>query len=105
MTQQATKKRTLRPLKDRVLAQRIEQEESTKGGIIIPDSAKQKQEIARVMAVGPGKTTEENKTIEMPVKVGDLILMDRYSSQEVTLDDEEFIIVKADDIIAVVEIA
>lgn len=103
MTGQATKKKVLKPLKDRVLAKRIEEEESTQGGIIIPDSAKQKQEIAEVIAVGPGKQTESNKTIEMPVKVGDLILMDRYSSQEVTLDNEEYIIVKADDIIAVVE--
>ncbi len=103
MTDQAMKKKVLRPLKDRVLAKRIEEETSTKGGIIIPDSAKQKQEVAEVVAVGPGKQTENNQTIEMPVKVGDLILMDRYGSQEVTLDDEEYIIVKADDIIAVVE--
>lgn len=102
MTKVLTKK-VLKPLKDRVLAKRIEEEESTKGGIIIPDSAKQKQEVAQVIAVGPGKKTDNNQTVEMPVKVGDLILMDRYASQEVTLDGEEYIFVKADDIIAVVE--
>jgi len=104
MTKLSEKKRTtLKPLADRVIAKRLESEETVKGGIIIPDSAKKKQEMARVIAIGAGKVTEENKTLPMPVKVGDVILMDKYSGQEINVDDEEFIIVKADDIIALVE--
>ncbi|MEI6243371.1 MAG: co-chaperone GroES [Chlamydiota bacterium] len=97
------KKTTLKPLENRVIAQRLEEKESLKGGIIIPDSAKKKQEIATVIAVGDGKKTENGKIIPPPVAVGDLILMDKYSGQEVTINDEDFIIVKADDIIAVIE--
>jgi len=97
------KKTTLKPLADRVVAQRLESEETVKGGIIIPDSAKKKQEMARVIAIGEGKVTDENKTLAMPVKVGDIILMDKYAGQEINIDDEEYIIVKADDIIALVE--
>jgi len=104
MTEQAEKKKTkLRPLSNRVVAQRMQPEETLKGGIIIPDSAKQKQETAKVIAVGEGKQTEDGKVIPMPVKEGDVILMDKYSFQEVTIDDEEYIIVKADDIIATIE--
>ena len=96
-------KTVIKPLGDRVVAQRLEAEETLKGGIIIPDTAKQKQEMAKVIAVGPGKKTESGKTIEMPVKVGDIVLMDKYAGQEVEMEDEEYIIVKADDIIATVE--
>jgi chaperonin GroES len=104
MAQQTQKKKTtLIPVGNRVLAQRLEAEETLKGGIIIPDSAKKKQETAKVIAVGEGKKTNEGKLIPIPVKVGDLILMDKYSGQEITLDDEEYIIVKADDIIAIIE--
>ena len=104
MTKLSEKKRTtLKPLADRVIAKRLESEETVKGGIIIPDSAKKKQEMARVIAIGDGKVTDENKILPMPVKVGDVILMDKYSGQEINVDDEEFIIVKADDIIALVE--
>ena len=104
MTQQAEKKKTiLKPLRDRVIAQRLEQEDSLKGGIIIPDSAKKKQEMAKVIAVGPGKVSENNQNIPVTVKVDDIILMDKYSGQEITIDDEEYIIVKSDDIIAIVE--
>jgi len=99
MTQTA-KKVSLRPLGNRVLAQRQEKEETLKGGIILPDSAKKKQETAKVVAVGPGEVTKDGKTVPIPVQVGDLILMDKYGAQEITLDDEEYVIVKADDIIA-----
>jgi len=95
-------KTSIRPLGNRVLAKRLEQEETLKGGIIIPDSAKKKQETAQVIAVGPGAQTDDGKLIPISVKVGDLILMDKYASQEVKLDDEEFVIVKADDIIAII---
>lgn len=104
MTKLSEKKKTvLKPLADRVIAKRLESEDTVKGGIIIPDSAKKKQEMAKVVSVGPGKVTEENKTLPMPVKENDIILMDKYSGQEINIDDEEFIIVKADDIIALVE--
>lgn len=104
MTKLSEKKKTiLKPLADRVVAKRLESEETVKGGIIIPDSAKKKQEMAQVISVGPGKITSDNKTLPMPVQEGDIILMDKYSGQEITIDDEELIIVKADDIIALVK--
>jgi len=97
------KKISLKPLGNRVVAQRTEEEESVKGGIILPDTAKQKQETAVVIAIGTGNKAKDGKEIPIPVSVGDKILMDKYSGQEVTIDDEEYIIVKADDIIAIVE--
>jgi len=97
------KKLTLRPLGNRVLVQRLEEEETLKGGIILPDTAKKKQESAHVVAVGKGKATEDGKVLPMPVKVGDTVLMDKYAGQEVTLDDEEYIVLKSDDIIAIIE--
>ncbi len=103
MTQQAEKKTILKPLGFRVLAQKLDEEETSKGGIIIPDSAKKKQETAVVIALGHPKKTESGKEIPLPVKVGDKILMDKYSGQEITIDDQEYVIVKADDIIAIVE--
>lgn len=102
MAQQTEKKLSIKPLGNRVVAQRLEQEETLKGGILLPDSAKKKQETAKVVAVGPGALSKEGKTLPMPVQVGDTILMDKYSGQEITLDDEEYVIVKADDIIAIV---
>jgi len=95
-------KTKLKPLGTRVLARRKEAEEM-RGGIILPDSAQQKQETAIVLAVGPGKVDKDGKKEPMPVKVGDAILMDKYAGQEVSIDDEEFIIVKAEDIIAIIE--
>ena len=74
-----------------------------KGGIILPDSAKKKQETAKVIAVGTGARLEDGKILPIPVKVGDTILMDKYGAQEVTVDDEEYLILKADDIIAIIE--
>jgi chaperonin GroES len=102
MVQQTAKKTTLKPLRDRVLVKRLEQEETLKGGIILPDTAKKKQETGKVIAVGAGKISEDGKLQPMPVSVGDTILMDKYSGQEVTIDDEEYVIVKADDIIAII---
>lgn len=98
-TQSSTK---LQPLGNRVLLRRLEQEEKLKGGILLPDSAKKKQEQAEVIAVGPGKKDKEGKLIPMPVKVGDVVLIEKYSGQEVTLDDEDFVIARADDLIAIV---
>lgn len=99
---QTTKKMTLKPLGNRVLAKRLEQEETLKGGIILPDTAKKKQETAQVVAVGPGIQDKGGKLIPVPVNVGDTILMDKYAGQEVTVDDEEYVIVRADDIIAII---
>jgi chaperonin GroES len=103
MTQQTEKKLALRPLGNRVIAQRLEAKETMKGGIILPDSAKKKQETAKVVAVGPGKRLEDGTVLPVSLKIGDVILMDKYSAQEVTIDDEEYIILKADDIIATIE--
>lgn len=101
MAQQAAGKTTLKPLGNRVLAKRLEQQETLKGGIILPETAKKKQEQATVVAVGTGKLTSEGKLLPVPVKVGDTILMDKYSGQEITLDDEDYVILRADDIIAI----
>jgi len=103
MTQQTEKKLALKPLGNRVIAQRLEAQETMKGGIILPDSAKKKQETAKVVAVGPGKRLEDGKILPVSLNVGDIILMDKYSAQEVTIDDVEYIILKADDIIATIE--
>lgn len=93
----------LRPIGDRILVKRLAAEEKLKGGIILPDTAKKKQEQAEVVAIGTGKKDKNGVLIPIPVKVGDVILMDKYSGQEVTLDDVEYVIVRADDLIAVVE--
>lgn len=103
MTQKSAQKISLKPVGNRVVAKRTEDQRATKGGIILPDTAKQKQETAIVVAIGTGSTTKDGKFIPIPVSVGDTILMDKYAAQEVTIDDEEYIIVKADDIIAIVE--
>ena len=92
----------IKPLGNRVLVKRS-QAKTTKGGIILPDTAKKKEERAEVVAVGTGKKDKNGKVIPMPVKVGDIILMDKYSGQEVQVNDEEFMIVRQDDIIAIVE--
>lgn len=103
MSQQTAEKISLKPVGNRVVAKRTEKEEKTKGGLFLPESAQQKQETALVVAVGTPTKTKDGKELPVPVSVGDTILMDKYSSQEVTIDDEEFIIVKIDDIIAIVE--
>lgn len=103
MTSKQTSKIRVRPLSNRVLVRKLESSDTMKGGIILPDTAKKKQEMAEVIAIGPGKKDSEGKLIQMPVEVGDIILMDKYSGQEVTVDDEEYVIVRADDIIARIE--
>jgi len=102
MGQQTTKKLTLKPLGSRVLVKRVEEKENLRGGIILPDTAKKKPETAEVIAVGTGAIGAEGKLIPIPVQIGDIILMDKYAGQEVTIEDEEFVILKADDIIAIV---
>ncbi len=92
----------IRPLHDRVIVKRIEEEEKTKGGIIIPDTAKEKPQEGRVVAVGPGKT-EDGKVIPLGVKAGDKILFGKYSGTEIKLDGEEHLIMREDDILGVIE--
>jgi chaperonin GroES len=102
MTQQTEKKVSILPLGSRVVARRLEEEAPLKGGIILPDSAKKKQETVEIIAVGQGERNKDGSLIPMPVAVGDKVLMDKYSAQDVTIDGEEYVIIKADDIIAIV---
>ena len=90
-----------RPLHDRVLVKRLEEQEVKKGGIIIPDTAKEKPQEGEIIAVGPGKVTEDGKLQPMSVKVGDKILFGKYSGSEVKLHDEEYLIMKEDDVLGV----
>ena len=92
----------LRPLHDRVIVQRLDSEETTKGGIIIPDTAKEKPQEGKVVAVGDGKIVDGKKQ-DMNVKSGDKILFSKYAGTEVTIDGEEHLIMREDDILAVVE--
>ncbi len=93
----------IRPLQDRVIVKRIEEEEKSKGGIIIPDTAKEKPQEGRVIAVGKGKVDENGKTIPMDVKVNDRVLFGKYSGTEINIDDEEHLIMREEDILGVVE--
>ena len=93
----------IRPLQDRVIVKRIAEEEKTKGGIIIPDTAKEKPQEGKIVAVGKGKVTDEGKVIPLQVKVGDKILFGKYSGSEIKLDGEEHLIMREEDILGVVE--
>lgn len=93
----------LKPLHDRVLVQRIEEEEKTKGGIIIPETAKEKPIQGRVKAVGPGKMSDDGKRMEMSVKEGDKIMFNKYAGTEVKIEDEEHLVMREDDILAIIE--
>ena len=92
-----------RPLHDRVVVRRIEGEDKTKGGIIIPDTAKEKPHEGEVVAVGPGKRNEKGETIALDVKAGDRILFGKWSGTEVKLDGEELLIMKESDIMGIIE--
>ena len=95
----------IRPLQDRVMVKRLENGvEKTKGGIIIPDTAKQKPEQGKIVAVGKGKANDEGKLMPVGVKVGDTILFGKYSGSEVELDGEEHLIMREEDILGVVEV-
>jgi chaperonin GroES len=93
----------IRPLHDRVLVKRLEGEEKTKGGIIIPDSAKEKPQEGLIVAAGPGRVNEEGKVTPLDVKKGDKILFSKYSGNEINLDGEEHLIMREDDVLAVLE--
>ncbi len=92
----------IKPLQDRVIVKRLEEEEKTAGGIIIPDTAKEKPQQGKVLAVGPGKVLEGGTRVEMTVKVGDKVLFGKYSGSEVKLDGEELLIMREDDILGVI---
>ena len=93
----------IRPLHDRVLVKRLESdEEQVRGGIIIPDTAKEKPQEAEVVAVGPGKVQDSGERQAMDVKVGDRILVGKYSGSEIKIDDEDYVILREDEILAVV---
>lgn len=93
----------LRPLQDRVVVRPIEQEERTKAGIIIPDTAKEKPQQGEVIAVGPGRKTDDGKVIPVDVKVGDRVLFGKYAGTEVEIDGEKLLIMRESDIYAVIE--
>jgi chaperonin GroES len=93
----------LRPLQDRILVQRVKEEEKTKGGIIIPDTAKEKPVEGRVIAVGIGKLSEEGNRIALEVKKGDRILFGKYSGNEIKIEGEEYLIMREDEVLGIIE--
>jgi len=95
----------IRPLHDRVVVKRLEEEEQVRGGIIIPDTAKEKPQQGEVVAVGNGKILENGTKIPLDVKVGDRVLFGKYAGTEVRIDDEEYLIMREDEILAVIETA
>ena len=93
----------IRPLHDRILVKRVEEQEVKKGGIIIPDTAKEKPQEAKVIAVGNGKVGDDGKKIPLDVKAGDRILFGKYSGSEVKLEDKEYLILREEDVLAILE--
>ena len=93
----------VRPLHDRIIVQRIEEGEQKIGGIIIPDTAKEKPQQGKVIAAGAGKVKDDGKRVALDVKAGDLILFGKYSGQEIKLDGEEFLIMREDEVLAVID--
>src|SRR5271157_2148587 len=94
-----------RPLHDRILIKRIEEKETVKGGIIIPDTAKEKPQEGEVVAVGNGKKTEEGKVIPLDVKKGDHILFGKYGGTEIKIEGEEYLILREDEVLGIIETA
>lgn len=94
---------SLRPLSDRILVERVEENEKTKGGIIIPDTAKEKPAEGKVVATGNGRMGEDGKLLPMDVKVGDRILFSKYGGTEVKIDGADYLIMRQDDVLGVVE--
>lgn len=93
----------IRPLQDRVIVQRIEGEEKTKGGLIIPDTAKEKPQEGKIIAVGKGKLNEDGKITPLDVKVNDRVLFGKYSGTEINIDGEEHLIMREEDILGIIE--
>ncbi len=92
----------VKPLADRILVKRLEEQEQKKGGIIIPDTAKEKPQECEVMAVGPGRLTDEGNRVPLEVKKGDRILISKYSGTEIKIDGTDYLIMREDDVLAVV---
>ncbi len=97
------RKMKIKPLADRILVKRLEEKEEVRGGIIIPDSAKEKPQEGKVVAVGPGRTDDNGNVIPMELKKGDVILMGKYSGTEVKIDGVEHLIMRQDDVLAIIE--
>ena len=95
----------VKPLHDRILIKRVEEKETIKGGIIIPDTAKEKPQEGEVIAVGTGKKTEDGKVIPLDVKAGDRILFGKYSGTEIKIDEEEYLIIREDEVLGIIEAA
>ena len=95
----------VKPLHDRIVIKRVEEKETIKGGIIIPDTAKEKPQEGEVIAAGTGKKTEEGKVIPLDVKAGDRILFGKYSGTEIKIDNEEFLIIREDEVLGIIEAA
>ena len=93
----------IKPLGDRIIVKQLEAEEKTKGGIVLPDTAKEKPKQGKVVSVGKGRITDEGKTIALNVKQGDKVLFSSYAGNEIQIDGEEYLIMKEEDILAVVE--
>jgi chaperonin GroES len=93
----------LRPLQDRIIVKRLEEENVTAGGILIPDTAKEKPQRGEIVAVGKGKTADDGKLIPMDVKVGDKVLFGKYAGTEIKMDGTDYLIMREDDILGVIE--
>lgn len=93
----------IRPLHDRLIVKRFEEEERTKGGIIIPDNVKEKPQQGEVMAIGSGKKTEDGRTLPLDVQVGDRVLFGKYSGSEIKIDGTEYLMMREEDILGVIE--
>ena len=93
----------LRPLQDRIIVKRLEEENKTAGGIYIPDTAKEKPQRGEVVAVGKGKVTEDGKVLPMDVKAGDKVLFGKYAGTEIKIDGQEYLIMREDDILGIME--
>jgi len=94
---------SLRPLQDRILVKRVEEETKTAGGLFIPETAKEKPQRGEIVAAGNGKKTEDGKVLPLDVKVGDKVLFGKYSGTEIKVDGEEYLIMREEDILAIVE--
>jgi chaperonin GroES len=93
----------IRPLHDRILVERLEEKEVRKGGIIIPDTAKEKPQEGKVIAVGNGRVTDDGKKLPLDVKAGDTILFGKYSGSEVKIEEKEYLILKEEDVLAILD--
>jgi chaperonin GroES len=105
MSRKGERQMTVRPLHDRLLIKRVEEKETIKGGIIIPDTAKEKPQEGEVIAVGNGKKTEEGKVVPLDVKAGDRILFGKYSGTEIKIEEQEYLILREDEVLGVLDAA